>query len=313
LEQVLDAQKAKELKAFVGQGPEMEQIALDVVPASYADGNSPSTGDRADFFGDVRTRRALAMCLDRDRAVNKQLLNQSVIPDGFLPPSHPLAATNLTKYSYKVEAGSKLLDEVGWKDTDSNPATPRIAYSVPGVQDGTEFAVTYLVTNAYLRQEIVKVLVESSAACGVQINVKTTAPEDLYASAPDGLLFGRKFDMAQIAWQVGPTNSCDMFMSSQIPSSKNQWMGINLSGYSNPAFDAACTAALAASPESAGYMETNAAVQKIFSDELPAIPLYFHLKIAAARPDFCGLEMDVSSRSALRAIESFNTGQDCPR
>jgi peptide/nickel transport system substrate-binding protein len=313
LEQVLDAQKANKLKAFVGQGPEWEQILFNIVPASYADGNSPVTGDRADFFGDVRTRRALAMCMDRDRAVNKQLLNQSAIPDGFLPPTHPLAATGLTKYTYDVNAGSKLLDEVGWKDTDSNPATPRLAYSVPGVQDGTAFTVTYLVTNAYLRQEIVKVLVESAAACGVQINVKTAAPEDLYAAAPDGELFGRKFDMAQIAWQAGPNIPCEMFTSSQIPSPKNQWMGINLGGYSNPAFDAACTAALSTSPDSSGYMEANTAVQKLFSDELPAIPLYFHLKIAAARPDFCGLDMDVSSRSALRAIESFDVGQGCPR
>lgn len=313
LEQVLDAQKANEVKAFIGQGPEWEQIVFNVVPASYADGNSPLTGDRADFFGDIRTRRALAMCMDRDRAVNKQLLNQSVIPDGFLPPSHPLLATNLTKYSHNVDEGAKLLDEVGWKDSDSNPSTPRLAYAIPGVQDGTAFSVSYLVTGAYLRQEIVKVLVESAAACGVQINVKTVAPEVMYASAPDGELFGRKFDMAQIAWQAGPKNPCDMFMSSQIPSSKNQWMGINLGGYANPAFDAACTTALATAPDSAGYAENNAAVQKLFSDELPAIPIYFHLKIAASRPDFCGLDMDVSSRSALRAIESFDIGQSCPK
>jgi peptide/nickel transport system substrate-binding protein len=169
------------------------------------------------------------------------------------------------------------------------------------------------VTGAYLRQEIVKVLVESASACGIQINVKTVAPETMYASAPDGELFGRKFDMAQIAWQAGPTIPCDIFMSSQIPTSKNQWMGINLGGYANPAYDAACTAALATGADTAGYVENNAAVQKLFSDELPAIPLYFHLKIAAARPDFCGLNMDVSSRSVFRDIESFDVGQNCPQ
>jgi peptide/nickel transport system substrate-binding protein len=104
-----------------------------------------------------------------------------------------------------------------------------------------------------------------------------------------------------------------MFTSSQIPLAANQWMGINLGGYANPVYDAACTAALAASPESSGYQEANFAAQKLFSDELPAIPLYFHLKIAAARPDFCGLDMDVSSRSPLRAIESFDIGQECPQ
>jgi hypothetical protein len=56
-----------------------------------------------------------------------------------------------------------------------------------------------------------------------------------------------------------------------------------------------------------------ASVQKQFADELPAIPLYFHLKIAATRPDLCGLGMDVSSRSALYGIESFDFGQACPK
>jgi ABC-type transport system substrate-binding protein len=102
-------------------------------------------------------------------------------------------------------------------------------------------------------------------------------------------------------------------ISNSQMSGLSSMMGINLGGYANPAFDAACTAALAASPDSAGFLDANASVQKLFAEELPAIPLYFHLKIAAARSDFCGLDMDVSSRSALRAIESFDVGQDCPK
>jgi peptide/nickel transport system substrate-binding protein len=313
IEQVLDAQKAGKIKAQVGQGPEWEQIVFNIVPASYADGNYPATGDRPDYFGDVRTRKAFAYCFDRDKAVNKQLLQQSVIPDGFLPPDHPLQASDLTHYAYDVDAGSKLLEEVGWKDDDSNPATPRIAYGVPGVQDGTKLSVNYLVTNAYLRQEIVKVLVDSAAACGIQVNTKTLAPEELYKAAPDGELFGRKFDLAQIAWQAGQRLPCDMFTTSQIPTIANQWMGINLGGYSNPAFDTQCLQARSSSTDASATQTASASVQKQFSDDLPAIPLYFHLKIAATRPDLCGLSMDVSSRSALYGIESYDLGQSCPK
>ncbi len=313
LEQVLDAQKAGKIAAHIGQGPEWEQIVFNIVPASYADGNYPATGDRPDYFGDARTRKAFAYCFDRDRAVNKQLLQQSVIPDGFLPPDHPLLASDLTHYSYDVDAGSKLLEEVGWKDDDTNPATPRVAYGVPGVQDGTKLSVNYLVTNAYLRQEIVKVLVESASACGIQINVKTTAPETLYASAPEGELFGRKFDLAQIAWQAGQRLPCDMFTTSQIPTAANQWMGINLGGYSNPVFDTLCLQARSTKTDKADSVAAAVSAQKQFSDDLPAIPLYFHLKITATRPDLCGLVMDVSSRSALYGIESFDIGQTCPK
>lgn len=312
LEQTLDAGKAGEINPLVGQGPEWEQIVFNIYRPSYFDGISPVTGDRPNFFGDVRTRRAFAYCMDRDKAVNKQLLQQSAIPDGFLTADHPQVASGLAHYSYDPEAGSSLLDEVGWKDDDSNPQTPRVAYAVPGVPDGTPLSVNYLVTDAYLRQEVVKVLADTASTCGIQINVTTVTPQEMYAPAPDGQLFGRKFDMAQIAWQAGQRIPCDLFTTSQIPAADNQWIGINLGGYSNPDFDDACRLAQSTGFDAAADLTAAANVQKIFADELPAIPLYFHLKVSAVRPDFCGLEMDVSSRSALFGIEQFDFGQTCP-
>ena len=104
-----------------------------------------------------------------------------------------------------------------------------------------------------------------------------------------------------------------MFTTSQIPTAANQWMGINLGGYSNPAFDTQCLQARSTGADTAASAAGAAAAQKLFSDDLPAIPLYFHLKIAATRPDLCGLVMDVSSRSALYGIESFDLGQACPK
>jgi len=132
-------------------------------------------------------------------------------------------------------------------------------------------------------------------------------------TAPEGELFGRKFELAQIAWQAGQRLPCDMFTTSQIPTVANQWMGINLGGYSNKAFDTLCLQARSTGIDPAVNQSSVASVQKQFTDELPAIPLYFHLKIAATRPDFCGLAMDVSSRSALYGIESFDFGQTCPK
>ncbi len=312
LEQTLDAGKAGEITPLVGQGPEWEQIVFNIYRPSYFDGISPVTGDRPNYFGDVRTRRAFAYCMDREKAVNKQLLEQSAIPDGFLTADHPLVAGGLAHYGYDPETGSSLLDEVGWKDDDSNPATPRVAYAIPGVPDGTTLSVNYLVTDAYLRQEVVKVLVDTASTCGIQMNVTTVTPQQMYAAAPEGELFGRKFDLAQIAWQAGQRIPCDLFTTSQIPADSNQWIGINLGGYSNPTFDEACQRAQSTTFDASADLVAAANVQKIFADELPAIPLYFHLKVSATRPDFCGLDMDVSSRSALYGIEQFDFGQACP-
>ena len=47
------------------QGAAWEHVSFGVVPYSYEDSYAPRSGDRPDFFGDVRTRRAIALCMDR--------------------------------------------------------------------------------------------------------------------------------------------------------------------------------------------------------------------------------------------------------
>lgn len=314
LEQVLDLQKNGKLKTAIGQGPEWEQLVFGVKPASYDDGGiSPATGDRPDFFGDVRMRQAFAYCMDRKAAVDKQLLGQSAIPDGFFTAEHPLFVAGLPNYPYDVTKGSQLLAEVGWKDHDGDPATPRLSDGVMFVQGGSPLEVTLMTTTAYLRQEVVKKLVETMAPCGIKVNVQTLSADQIYGAGPEGPVFGRKFDMAQLAWQSGPGTPCFLYESSQVPSVNNRWLGVNVTGYANPVYDAACQAAEAADPVQPDFKDRNNAVQTLFAQELPAIPLYFNLKIAAARPDFCGLEMDVTARSVLWNIEGFDYGESCPK
>jgi hypothetical protein len=45
-------------------------------------------------------------------------------------------------------------------------------------------------------------------------------------------------------------------------------------------------------------------------EQLPAIPLYSRLRIAASRPDLCGFDLDPTAQS-LSNIEAFGTGDSC--
>ena len=301
------------VKVFSSAGPEWEHLDFGILPASYDDGYNPQNGDRADFFSDVRVRQAFAYCLDRKTAVDKQLLGAAAVPDGYLPPEHPLLAPDLAQYPYDPAKGSALLDEVGWKDDDSNPTTPRVAYGVANVPDGTKLSVSYLTTQAYLRGEVVKKLAELAAPCGIELKVEALTPDQLYGQGPDGPLFGRHFELAQFAWQTDTLAACYLFDSGQIPAADNYWVGANVSGYSNPEFDAACRTVRQLIAGQPGYEEKNAEAQRLFARDLPAIPLYFQLKIAVSRADLCGLDMDVSARSALWNLESFDYGEGCPQ
>jgi peptide/nickel transport system substrate-binding protein len=125
-------------------------------------------------------------------------------------------------------------------------------------------------------------------------------------------LFGRRFDLAQYAIGVNTLEpQCDWFTTDQTPRVSNNWVGVNVSGFSDSDFDSACREALQVLPNEPGYTSHQRA-QEFFAFEIPAIPLYLRLKIAAARSDFCGFTLDPSSPNALTDIETFDYGTGCP-
>ncbi len=313
LSALLELQKNNKLQVAIANGPQWEHLDFGIQPASYDNGYNPASGDRPDIFGDVRVRQAFAYCLDRQQVVDKVLLGQSVVPDSYVPPGHPLYDPNLPQYAFDPAKGSQLLDEVGWKDTDNNPATPRVATGVKGVPDGTPLVVSYTTTQATLRQQSSQILQASLAQCGIQANLSYSAPGDLFAEGPDGPVFGRKFDLVQFTWQSGEVPLCSLFESQNIPTAANHWVGVNVSGYSNPEFDAACQAATQARPDQPAYAENHQKAQAIFANDLPVIPLYMQIEMAAARPDFCGLQMDSTARSEMWNIENFDYGSGCKK
>lgn len=295
----------KKLTTYVGQGPEWEHLDFGIVPAAYDNTAAPRI--RPDFFGDARTRQAFAECIDR-ASINQTLLyGRALVPNSYVPPNHPLYQKDLPAYAYNPGEAAKLLDAVGWKDTDNNPSTPRVAVGVKGVPDGTAFTITYLTTQAKLRGQTAQDVAASLKGCGIQATVKTMNPGDLFGPGPDGVVFGRNFDVVQFSWQASPNPNCALYTTAQIPNAQNQWIGANVSGYSSAEFDAAC----AASGSQAN--DPVSAAQKIFAKDLPVIPLYTDLKIAISRPDLCGLSMDVTARSIFWNIEALDYGKDCKK
>ena len=150
---VFDLVRAKKAQVFIGQGPEWEHLDFGIKPSSYDDYYSPGV-DRPDFFGDANVRKAVAYCVDRQAMIKDLVDGQVDVPASYLPPYHPMFLADLQPLPHDVQAAAKLLDEAGWKDSDNNPATPRLSEGVKGVTGGTPFSLTYLTTKAPLRLEI---------------------------------------------------------------------------------------------------------------------------------------------------------------
>jgi peptide/nickel transport system substrate-binding protein len=207
--------------------------------------------------------------------------------------------------------GISLLEQAGWKDTDGNPATPRQAVSVKNVAAGIPLQLNYYTSGATQRRQVTDILTKSLAECGIGLNVQFFEQTDLYASGPNGLLFGRRFDMIEYAMGVnGIEPPCDWFTEDEIPTSSNAWIGTNVTGYQNPQYDAYCSAARNALPDEQAYMDNYRQTEVLFSSELPAIPLYYRLRVAVARPGICHFDLDPTA-SPLWNIEAIAIGEAC--
>ncbi len=266
--------------------------------------NTADDYDRPDFFEDVRTRTAIAFCLDRQRAVNTILYGQSPILNTYLPPSHPFYAGDiLSTYEYDPGRGMALLEEVGWVDEDEDGV--REAAGVEGIIDGTEFEVTLTSNTDPVREEYMKLFEQDLAECGIEVTLENLPTPEFYADGPDGPLFGRRFDLAALALIAYTIPSCENYLGTEayIPSTANQWNGYNTPGFQNEAYDAACLQALSARPGSEAWIEGHTEAQLIFSEQLPVIPLFLRTKLAATRPGVQGFIMNPTEDSAMWNIE----------
>lgn len=305
-----EMQTAGQIKMYVTTGMNTEWLGMGINPASYDNGYDVLR-DRQNFFADKYTRQAIAYCLDRQTVIDHVLYGLTSVPTSYLPSNHPAFDTDLTAIPYDPEIGMSLLEQAGWQDVDDDPSTPRRAINAKDVAYNIPLVLNYQVTSTAQRRQIVAIFERSLAECGIGLNVEYLSPNDLYAPGPGGLLFGRQFDLAQYALGVeGVEPPCQWFSSGNIPAEANAWAGVNIIGFRNEAYDSACALAQTSLREDASYLSSYRQTQIILAEELPAIPLYSRLQIAAARPDLCGVDLDPAS-GLLWNIEAFGIGETC--
>lgn len=254
---------------------------------------------RPDWFEDVRVRQAMTMCTDRQGMVDNILYGRSEVIHTYVPSVHPLYAPDATVWAYDPDAGNALLDEVGFVDSDGDGIRE-------DAESGSPFAITLGTTAGNeMRQQLTQIFKENMAACGIEVELYYLPSGEWFADGPDGVLFGRKFDLGEFAWLTGVQPACDLYITSQIPGLVREdgtevgWGASNASGWSNAEYDQICQAALGSLPGEAAYEDNHRAAQVIFSENVPVIPLFLRLKVAAARPEIKNFVVDPTQNSEL--------------
>jgi len=296
---LLEAADAHKIQLVRAHSSEWEHLDFGIQSAEWV--------RRPDFFGDVRARRAVAMCIHRERIAGEAIpYSRATVADSYVATEHPLyAGERLYRYDYNPSDALALLEEMGWRDEDGDGL--REAHGVEGIANGTPFTVTLLTNSDHLAHErVAHILAENLAACGIGLSVKYYPGDQLFADGPDGPVFGRQFDLVLFSWLNDLDAPCWLYLSSEIPTSENWWATSNNPGYANPEYDAACQSALNAWPGTAAYVRFHIEAQRIFSRDLPVLPLYFVPKLVATRPDVSGVILDPSEYLDLWNIEEFD-------
>ena len=203
-----------------------------------------------------------------------------------------------------------MLLEIGWRDDDGSPETPRVATGVPGIHSGTTLAFTYLTTGDGIRQAVAEALKSDLAQCGVEMRVEFYNPEVITAPWPEGPVFGRGFDAVVWSWPDWISPLCEMFAGREIPSNENPY-GSNACAFDNQDYNLACDTILLGLAGSQTYLEAIRRTQEIFTNQLPALPLYLKPRTMAYTEEMCGIEVDHLAFSALWNLEMYNSGNEC--
>jgi peptide/nickel transport system substrate-binding protein len=251
------------------------------------------------LFQTKEFRQAIAYCIDRQAIVDFTTNGAAVVQHVYVPSDHPFYAgdDNISIFDFNPEMGLELLAGLGWSDTNGD-----------GLLDNGQGVTLSFIhstrTNA-LREKVTQVVnSQLKENCGIETKIELYGGE-YFGPGPDGLVFGRQYDLGEFAWLTGVEPPCSLYITSQVPTAEAGWNGNNNVGFQNAEFDAACNAATQALDDATKAAQ-HALAQKIFSEYLPSIPLFARAKITVTGPNVVGVIMDPTANSEFWNVENFD-------
>ncbi|MCI0551604.1 MAG: ABC transporter substrate-binding protein [Anaerolineae bacterium] len=259
-------QKAEGIKVEVMDGTNITHLGVNL--------QDPILKDR-------RIRRALAYAIDREAIIRDVLRGQARPANSVLPPSQWAYEPGVVNYKYDPEMAKKLLGEAGKIARDGQP---RIKLSLK-------------TSPLSISRKIGEALQEQMRRVGVEIELQPLERQKLTQDMSDG-----NFQL-YLNILVGGNQSADIFKyvysSRSIPPN-----GQNRSRYDNPQLDKLLDEAQMASKDRSREIFSQA--QKILSEDLPQIYLWYPATIVVHRDRVSNVKMDPSGD--WRVVRSMTAG-----
>jgi peptide/nickel transport system substrate-binding protein len=303
---VLDSQ-AEQIASLQNEG-KAKVLAQPAAWEAVFFNTAPIDPEQISFFSQAQVRQAASLCIDRAEIAR-------LVFSGLALPAYGLAAIDSGQYAFDFSQGQALLEQAGWRDHDQDPNTARISAGVPGVPDGTQLSIAYLVSDEPDRKIAANLVSLGLGVCGIAVDLRIQPAAEYLSPGPTGPVFGRAFAAAQFSWAIPDGEvPCDLFSSAAIPGPYPQypqeWGGANASGFTSSDYDQACMVARTTLP---GTEQTEALqrAEQIIAQDLPVLPLYWRPRLYVLKPEICGLFAGSAENSLNFSLESLNKGKNC--
>ncbi len=237
-------------------------------------------------FQDIRVRRAIIYGTNRQAMIDALFGGHASILHSWVVSEHWAAAPPdvITRYPYDPDHARRLLNEAGLADTNGDGLVEQ--------PDSTDPLTIALVTtkNTPLRSHIVELFQKDMTAIGLRVESREQPIQEIYK--PDGPLYRRTFELAEFAWVASPDpGGLALWSCRSIPNEENGWQGNNFSGWCFREADQAIRQA-ATSVTYTERLEAYALQQKLFTQEVPSLPLFQRLIVTLNNPHVHGLAPD---------------------
>ena len=242
---------------------------------------------------DGRVRRALLMAIDR-QTLNAKLFNgMNLLPNSFLSPRDEHFDADIPAVPYDLAGARKLLAEAGW-----TPGPDGVCRNAAGDRLSLEFLSS---AGVHYRELEMAVMQSAWRKIGVETNLRFEPSRTMFGTTAKHRTYT---GLMLYNWTNHPNVSPRRILGTdQIPTAENNWSGANWVGFSNKQFDADIETVetnLDPAVQTAAYAD----MQRIYADQLPALPLFIDASLLAL-PKW--LDVSGSGRLAPEQAEDWRS------
>ena len=219
-------------------------------------------------LADKRVRQAMLLGIDRETLVKQLVESKFPVAHSWVNPMEPGYDPNVTKYPFDANRAKSLLDQAGFK-----PGADGIRANAAGQR----LSMEYMTTAGNKQRELIQQVLQNQwKKIGAEVIIKNVPARTLFGET----LKKQQFTgLAQLAWTSNPeAPPSDTLSTSGIPTAANNYAGVNYTQFSNPAMDKLIDETKRElDPAKRKPLWTE--MQKIYTEELPVLPLFFRTDV----------------------------------